>query len=98
MIDVNIQEIIKVLNKKRYITNGCCESHFDGNRNMYVSFIRKYDINCPDGFKMPSDRMSINYTFKKNELKNKEKYEKIKSEKIKLLLEWAESLPENSIK
>lgn len=94
-IDVNIQEIIRILNKKGYTTIGCCESHFDGNYNMYVAFMMNFNIGCPDGFTFGNGKSSINYMFKKSDMETKDKYNQIKSEKLKSLLAWAESLPEN---
>ena len=95
MVDVGVQEIVRTLNKKGYNTTGCCESHFDGNPNLYVAFAQNYDIGLPEGFSYIKGKMTINYYFKKNELATKEKYEKIKAEKLDTMLTWAKSLPEN---
>ena len=96
MIDVNMQDVIRELNQKGYITIGCCESHYNDNRNMYIAFNMCYDdIGLPDGFSYAKGKTSVNYTFKKNELTTREKYESIKREKLNVLLEWARSIPEN---
>ena len=96
MIDVNIQEVVRVLNLKGYTTIGCCESHFGENCNIYVAFNMHYDdIGLPEGFTYAKGKTSISYTFKKAERENKEKYAEIKAEKLKALLEWAQSIPEN---
>ena len=96
MIDVNIQEVVRLLNEKGYMTIGCCESHFGGNCNLYVAFNMHYEnIGLPNGFLYAKGKTAINYTFKKDERENKEKYEKVKAEKLVALLEWAQALPEN---
>ena len=95
MIDVGIQEIIRILNEKGWRTTGCCESHFTGNTNIHVCFIMDYNIGCPDGFNLAKRKTCIVYQFKKNELQTRERYEAVKAEKIKALLEWAKSIPEN---
>ena len=96
MVDVNIQEVVRLLNQKGYHTIGCCESHYDGNPILYIAFMTRYNIGLPDGFTYAKGKTSVDYYFKKDDLKTKEKYEKIKMEKINALLEWAKSLPDNS--
>ncbi len=96
MIDVNIQEIVRILNQKGYTTIGCCESHYDGNSNLYVAFNMRYDdIGLPDGFSYAKGKTSVNYLFKKAERENRELYDKVKAGKLDALLKWAQSLPEN---
>ena len=94
MVDENIQEVIRILNQKAYITNGCCESHYDGNPILYVSFIEPYNIGLPEGFAFSKQKTCIDYVFKKKELTTKEKYEELKAKKLNALLEWAKSLPD----
>ena len=96
MIDVNIQEVVRTLNQKGYTTIGCCESHFDGNSNLYVAFNMRYDdIGLPEDFTYAKGKTSVSYSFKKNERETKEKYEAVKTEKLDALLKWAQSLPDN---
>lgn len=96
MIDVNIQEVVRILNQKGYTTIGCCESHYDGDSNLYVAFNMRYDdIGLPEGFSYAKGKTSVSYSFKKNERETKEKYEAVKTEKLDALLKWAQSLPDN---
>lgn len=57
--------------------------------------MRYDDIGLPDGFTYAKGKTSVSYTFKKAEQETKEKYEEVKAEKLKALLEWAQSIPEN---
>lgn len=43
-IDVGMQEAVRIFNKKGYITNGCCEGHYDAEHgeSVYVSFVVDY--------------------------------------------------------
>ena len=96
-IDTNIQDIIIKLNDKGYKTMSCCESHIGENKqpNMYISFAWKYkeiDIdNLPDGFKWIKGDLAVEFTIPSRI--SDEEAEKIKFEKLKLLSEWADSLP-----
>lgn len=95
MVDVEMQEIVRVLNNKGYVTNGSCSSHYNGNSIMYISFITPYEsIGLPDGFSYAKGKTSIVYSFKKKERENKALYEEIKAQKINTMLEWALSLNE----
>lgn len=95
MVDVGVQEVVRILNNKGWATTGCCESHFAENPNLYVCFMTNFDIGCPEGFTLAKGKTCVTYNFRKKELETKEKYEALKAEKIKTLLEWAQSLPEN---
>jgi len=96
MIDINMQEIIRTLNKKGYQTIGCCESHFDNSFSVYVAFPFDMEFSImPEGFSYSKHKPSLSYLFKKNERENNELYEQVKAEKIKTLLEWAQALPDN---
>ena len=57
--------------------------------------MRYDDIGLPDGFTYAKGKTSVNYTFKKAEQETEEKYEEVKAEKLRALLDWAQSLPEN---
>lgn len=98
MIDVNIQDVVRILNEKGYQTVSCCESHFDDNCYLYVAFPMKYDLELPEGFEYKKGACSIAYGFKKKEREDIELYNKVKAEKLKTLLEWAEALPKNPMK
>jgi len=64
--------------------------------SVYVAFSRDFGLKIPDGFNYDKRRSIISYVFKKNERENKELFEQVKAEKLKVLSEWAQSLPENS--
>ena len=92
-IDKNIQEHIRILNKKGYRTMYCCEGHNAGS-NTYITFSFDYfsDIGTPKGFKYDKKRRTISYVYS---MKLKEEtIKKIKTEKLAELLEWIKSLPE----
>lgn len=94
MVDMGMQEIIRILNEKNYITNGTCESHYGSmSIDIYVSFIRNYNLPAPDGFKWKKNKTTIAHTYSSkisedDFIKEKEKY-------IAVLLDWAKSLPNN---
>lgn len=91
-IDEGMQECIIKLNDKGYRTSGCCESHYKGNPNLYISFFEMYDfaVKPPAGNKARKHRCDIVYPIPQ---KNKEEFERLKAEKIKEILNWIESLP-----
>jgi predicted DsbA family dithiol-disulfide isomerase len=94
-IDKNIQEHIRILNKKGYYTVYCCEGH-NGGSNTYITFADDYlkEIGTPEGFKYDKKRKMITYTYSTR--LTKEKIEKLKKEKLALLLEWCKSLPNHN--
>lgn len=96
-IDENIQEHIRILNKKGYKTKYCCEGHGVGT-NTYILFIMDYfkDIDMPDNFKYVKSKRLLTYSYSTK--LTKEKAEKLKKENLKLLLEWCENLPDKSVK
>ena len=91
-VDEGMQECIIKLNDKGYITNGCCESHYKGNPNLYISFFTNYvfETQPPAGSKGRKSRYEIVYPMPQN---NKEEFERLKSEKIKEILQWIDNLP-----
>lgn len=95
MIDVGIQEVIRNLNNKGYHTDACCESHFGDGCSVYVAFPYNYNLPVPEGFTFAKTKPSISYVYKKAERENKELFEKVKAEKLKILIEWSEALPAN---
>ena len=95
MIDVNMQEIVRILNRKGYQTISCCESHWNDNHSVYVSFPMDYHFEIPEGFASVKRNTSVCYMYKKADNKDKETFEGVKAEKLRILLEWAKTLPEN---
>lgn len=91
-IDEGIQDHIRKLNEKGYRTNGCCESHFDGNLNLYISFVTNYNVaDAPTGNKGRKSRCEIVYPMPKD---TKEHFEKTKAEKLAEIMNWIENLPD----
>lgn len=94
MIDKNMQEIIRTLNKKGYITTNCCESHYNRTISIYVQFLDVYEFpNLPDTFTLSRDKKSVGYRFTAKDRKTLEGYEKLKAEKIDIFKKWANDLP-----
>lgn len=91
-IDKNIQKHIQILNKKGYRTMYCCEGH-KGGSNTYIVFIDDYfkEVGIPEGFKYDKKRRMITYTYSMK--LTKEKVEKLKKEKLAVLLDWCNNLP-----
>ena len=94
-VDRGIQEHIRILNEKGYITGGSCESHYGGNLNMYIVFIKDYGIGdaipLPNGFKYKKKYKSIEYMHKSNVTEKEMNAQK--KEKLSELLEWCKELP-----
>ena len=92
-IDRNIQEHIRLLNEKGYRTTACCEGHRVRCLNTYISFPEDYfkEISTPEGFEYDGKRRMITYTYSMN--LSEEKMENLKAEKLAVLLEWINGLP-----
>jgi hypothetical protein len=98
MIDNGIQEHIRTLRNKGYITTGCCESHEDICISIYISFNTNYGfgttIQLPEGFKFNKNKNAIIYDF--NRKLSREEIEERKKNKLIELLEWCKNLPDNN--
>lgn len=92
-IDVNIQEVIRILNTKGYTTVYCCESHFGYSFSIYISFPWHFDFDAPEGFEYKKTWDRVAYSYSKKERENKELFEQVKAEKLRALLAWAQALP-----
>lgn len=92
-IDKSIQEHIRILNNKGYRTTGCCEGHREVCISTYISFPMNYfeHVGVPEGFKYDKKRHMVTYTYS-TKLKE-EKMEELKKEKLAVLLEWCNNLP-----
>ncbi len=92
-IDRNIQEHIRILNEKGYRTTMCCEGHRVRCINTYITFAEDYfkRADTPKEFKYDKKRRTITYTYSPR--LTEEKMEKLKAEKLAVLLEWVKSLP-----
>lgn len=84
-IDRNIQDVVRILNEKGYITRYCCEGHDTGS-NTYVTFSWQHEFdNIPDGFTYKNGTIQHVYADNKD-IARKDEY-------LKRLLDWAENLP-----
>lgn len=96
-IDKGIQEHVRILNGKNYLTSYSCESH-SGKDSIYISFYGDYgigeNVDMPDGFKYIKRRKTMEYNYGKNI--STEEFEAEKKEALGILLEWCKSLPERS--
>lgn len=97
LIDRNIQEHIRILNKKGYRTTACCEGHKDVCINTYIAFADDYfkDTSTPEGFKYDKKRRIVNYTYSTK--LTEEKMEELKKEKLETLLNWCMNLPNRNM-
>ena len=96
-IDKNIQEHIRILNKKGYHTTACCEGHINVCINTYIAFANNYfdDTETPEGFKYNKKRRIVSYTYSTK--LTKEQMEEIKKEKLEILLDWCNKLPNRNM-
>ena len=89
-IDSGIQEQIRILNTKGYITRYCCESH-NPNEGIYIAFVKDYGFhNMPDGF-FYRKRMSSMYHLYKCKM-DAEEFNKNKQDHLDKLLDWCNNL------
>ena len=104
-IDINIQEVVRILNEKGYKTQYSCESH-DAYDNLYLSFYYHYgfgkELPVPEGFKVKSSGKTIEHIYGKDSRARKkmteEQFEAEKKLCLDNLLEWAKTLPEQTDK
>lgn len=96
-IDKNIQEHIRILNRKGYLTTACCEGHRKVCINTYIAFADNYfkDTGTPEGFKYDKKRRMVTFTYSMK--LTKKKMEELKKEKLETLLEWCKSLPSRNM-
>lgn len=96
-IDKNIQEHIRILNKKGYRTTGCCEGHRKICINTYISFADNYFKNTemPEGFKYDKKRKMITHSYSTR--LTKDKMEESKKENLDILLAWCNQLPKRNM-
>lgn len=89
-IDSGIQEQIRILNTKGYITRYCCESH-NPNDGIYITFVRDYGFdNMSDGF-FYRKRMNSMYHLYKCKM-DTEEFNKNKQVHLDKLLDWCNNL------
>ena len=94
MIDNGIQEHVRILNQKGYITLDSCECH-SKSCNTYISFRRDYGFGTtlpiPEGFKKLNKNSAVSTMYDTN--MTDEEFEKKKQENLNVLLEWCKALP-----
>ena len=92
MIDKAMQRIIYILNKKGYITMGCCEGHYgEEAQSVHIVFNHQYSFNIPDGFEFVKNKRGIAHAL--DGKLSKEDWNLDKNKHIKILEEWADGLP-----
>ena len=91
-IDEKIQEHIKELNKKHFLTIGCCEGHYNSySSEPYIAFGMDYSFNTlPNGFKWNKRRKML--LSKKIIADNIHDYEIVKNKRLEELMEWIKTL------
>jgi len=96
-IDQNMQGIIRLLNEKGYKTASCCESHYNGNINIYVSFHLDYELFTTAEYQPP---YPFEYHNKKDNVieyiiraTTEEEFEKEKLHCLSELITWVSKLP-----
>lgn len=101
-IDLNIQEVIRILNEKGYKTQYCCESH-SPHDTIYIAFFNGSGygfgekLPVPEGFRARGGSV-IEHIYGKDSRARKRmtqgEFEAEKELHLNLLLEWAKALPE----
>ena len=87
MVDNGIQEAVRSLNQKGYITVDSCEGHFENILpNTYISFEQRIET-CPVGFNNEGKVIRKIYN-----CSSKTAFEKEKREALKNLNTWANNL------
>ena len=98
MIDKEIQEHVRILNQKGYITLDSCESH-NKYGNMYISFVLDYGFGdtlpLPKGFKKIKKNNAVSAMY--DQRLTDEGMENKKNEYLKTLLDWCKDLPKRDI-
>ena len=91
-IDEKIQEHIKELKNKHYLTTGCCEGHYNSySSEPYIAFGKDYEFDTlPNGFKWNKRRKML--LSEKIIAKDINDYETIKTKRLEELMNWIKTL------
>jgi len=98
-IDERIQDHVRILNEKGYVTTGSCEGHYTGKPGSNTAICLRMDyptiINSemPDGFKYNRGKHAI-WHFYDAKL-NRKDFEREKAMELIKLLMWCRELPSN---
>ena len=95
-LDKGIQEHIKILRSKGYITTSSCESN-NPKVGIQITFSRYNGIEGlepPDGFRVQPNGTAVEYLYPNGMTMEEFKVEKQK--RLDTLLEWCKSLPEHN--
>jgi len=93
-IDKEMVSIIKGLNRKGYLTLGCCGGHSGSSLYMYVQFAIDYDVKTPKGFEAEITEGKLRIVFKDMnfyKIKFFEQLDLIKEKQV-ILRDWAKEL------
>ena len=98
-VDFEIQECVRVLNEKGYITQYSCSSHLEeyqrcGFSEMYLYIVNWIELGntCPEGFKKDKKNNIFRYHYSKK--LTDEEFIKEKNKQLNHLLNWCKRLPE----
>lgn len=96
-IDEGMQENIRILNAKGYVTTGCCESHYtkDGRPSMYICFAKPYEAvietELPRNFSYDIKKHGIVRVWPKG--LSRSEFEAQKAPSLFYLRKWCDQLP-----
>ena len=97
-IDEHIQDQIRILNEKGYVTTGCCESHFDMPGSWpHVCFNMDYPeitAHLPTGFRYVKGKHAVCRILP--DKLTQEDHAAMKADALNNLLEWCRALPVRS--
>lgn len=96
-IDEMIQDHVRILNEKGYLTSGSCEGHYTGQpgANTAICFAMDFpeiiESTLPDGFKYNKGKHAVWHFY--NAKLSEEKFNIEKAHMLLKLLEWCRTLP-----
>ena len=98
-VDIHIQECVRLLNRKGYITQYSCSSHLEeyqrcGFSEIYLVFPDWIDFKdkIPQGFTKDKGKNIFRYRYAKK--LTEAEFIKVQTEQLQILLNWCKRLPE----